>query len=92
MPRQQQMPQQTQVQAQAKTKTARERFNEVILGQLGVDEMPLDETSLSESLDLDEFDMIEICMALEEEFEIDIDDGALERCHTIGDMFKLVSQ
>lgn len=76
---------------ETQTNTVRERFDAVVVNQFGLDEAPADSISLAEALGCDELDLIEVCMALEEEFGIDIDDGKLERCQTIGDLFKLVS-
>lgn len=48
------------------------------------------ESNLVADLGMDSLDLIETCMAIEEEFEVEIDDEEAERCATVGDIMALV--
>lgn len=61
-----------------------DRIKEIVVDQLGVDEAEVTmETSFSD-LDADSLDIVELIMALEEEFEIEIPDEDAEKLTTIG--------
>lgn len=65
-----------------------ERVKAIIVDQLGIDnveELTL-ETSLKEDLDADSLDAVEVIMALEDEFGIEIPDEDAENMKTIGDI------
>ncbi|MGL5692455.1 MAG: acyl carrier protein [Peptostreptococcaceae bacterium] len=65
-----------------------ERVKAIIADQLGIDnveEITL-ETTLKEDLDADSLDAVEVIMALEDEFGIEIPDEAAENMKTIGDI------
>ena len=50
------------------------------------------ETSLSEDLDADSIDVVELMMAVEEEFGIsEVEETALEKVKTIGDVVNYIS-
>lgn len=60
-----------------------DRIKEIVVDQLGVDEAEVTmETSFSD-LDADSLDIVELIMALEEEFEIEIPDEDAEKLTTI---------
>ena len=61
-----------------------ERIKKVIENQLGIepDDIKL-ESTFFEDLDADSLDTVELVMALEEEFEIDIPDEAAEKITTV---------
>ena len=67
------------------------RVKDSIHIQLGT---PIDEiteaTRLEEDLCVDSLDAVELCMELEEEFEISIDEEDIQKCKTVGDLVKLV--
>ncbi|MBA7549928.1 Acyl carrier protein [subsurface metagenome] len=66
-----------------------DRIKKVIAGQLGVDKSKITEdSSLVDDLDTDSLDMIELIMAFEEEFGIEIQDKDAERIKTVGDVIK----
>ena len=50
-----------------------------------------DELTLDDDLGLDSLERIELCMALEERFEREIDDDVWERMQTVGDVITLCS-
>lgn len=62
------------------------RVKQVIVENLGVSEDKLVETaSFVEDLGADSLDQVELIMALEEEFEIDIPDADAEKIAKVGD-------
>lgn len=69
-----------------------EKIKTIIADQLGIDdadELTL-ETSLKEDLDADSLDAVEVIMALEDEFGIEIPDEDAENMKTIGDIFHYI--
>ena len=69
-----------------------EKIRSIIADQLGVDnveELTL-ETSLKEDLDADSLDAVEVIMALEDEFGIEIPDEEAENFKTIADICKFI--
>ena len=71
-----------------------EKIRSIIADQLGVDnveELTL-ETSLKEDLDADSLDAVEVIMALEDEFGIEIPDGDAENMKTIGDICQYIEE
>lgn len=69
-----------------------EKVKAVIVDQLDVSEEVVitAETSLMKDLEADSLDAVEIMMALEDEFEIEIPDEDAENFKTIGDIVKYV--
>lgn len=62
------------------------RVKEIIVTELGVEENQVtNEASFMEDLGADSLDTVELVMALEEEFGIDIPDSDAERMRTVGD-------
>ncbi|AGG58013.1 acyl carrier protein [Vibrio phage helene 12B3] len=58
---------------------------------LGIpDGVTLSETTTKEDLWMDSLDEMELLMAVEEEFDIDISDEQWEKCQNIGDVVTLV--
>lgn len=49
------------------------------------------EASFADDLDADSLDLVELVMALEEKFDIKVDESELEGVETIGQAFDLVS-
>lgn len=47
--------------------------------------------SFADDLDADSLDLVELVMALEEEFDITVDESELEGVETVGQAFDLVS-
>ena len=70
-----------------------ERTNKVIAEQLGVDVGDIKpEASFIEDLGADSLDTVELVMALEEEFEIEIPDTEAEKIRTVGDAVKHIEE
>lgn len=66
-------------------KTTLERVQKIVVDQLGVDaDKVKPEASFTEDLGADSLDTVELVMALEEEFEIEIPDEAAETIDTVG--------
>jgi acyl carrier protein len=49
------------------------------------------EASFAEDLDADSLDLVELVMALEEQFDITVDESELEGVQTVGQAFDLVT-
>lgn len=64
-----------------------EKVREIIVDQLGVEEDEVVmEASLIDDLGADSLDVVELIMALEEEFDIEIPDEEAENIVTVGDI------
>ncbi len=65
---------------------AEARVKDIIINELGVEpEKVTDEASFVEDLGADSLDTVELVMAFEEEFGIDIPDEDAEQMRTVGD-------
>ena len=63
-----------------------ERVKSIIVEQLGVDEEEVTlEASFTDDLGADSLDIVELVMAFEEEFGVEIPDDAAEKINTVGD-------
>ena len=69
-----------------------DRIREIIAEQLSVEDIEKItlETSLTNDLEADSLDAVEIIMALEEEYDIEIPDEVAEEFKTVGDLVKCV--
>jgi acyl carrier protein len=69
-----------------------DKTKEIIIEQLGLEaDVEIKETSsLMEDLEADSLDAVEIIMALEDEFDIEIPDEEAEKFKNIGDIAKFV--
>ncbi|CAH2212874.1 acyl carrier protein [Tepidibacter aestuarii] len=69
-----------------------EKVRDIVADQLGVDNVDeiTVETSLIKDLEADSLDAVEIMMALEDEFEIEIPDEEAEKFTCIGDIVKYI--
>ncbi len=66
--------------------SALEKIKGIIVEQLGVEEGEINlEASFIEDLGADSLDIVELVMALEEEFDITIPDEDAEKIRTVGD-------
>ena len=69
------------------------RVREIIINELGVEpEKVTDEASFVEDLGADSLDTVELVMAFEEEFGIDIPDEDAEQMRTVGDTIKYLKE
>ena len=71
-----------------------EKMCELISEQFGVDAGSITmETSLKENLGADSLDLVELTMAVEEEFEVgEVQDEDLEHMTTVGDIVNFVNR
>ncbi len=66
---------------------------DILAEQLGVERSQLTpEARLEEDLGADSLDIVEIAMALDEQFHISLPDEAIERVSTVGDIFDVLSE
>ncbi len=66
-----------------------EKMKEIIAEQLSVSEDEIDlDTSFKEDLGADSLDLFELTMALEEEYDIEIEPEELEQIETVGDVIE----
>ncbi len=64
-----------------------EKVKKIIVEQLGVSETSVTaEASFIDDLGADSLDIVELIMALEEEFDIEIPDSEAEKVATVGDV------
>ena len=69
-----------------------ERVKNIISEQLGVEESQVTETAkFVEDLGADSLDTVELVMALEEEFTVEIPDEDAEKIATVGDAVKYIN-
>lgn len=72
---------------------AASKVREIIINELGVEaEKVIDEASFVEDLGADSLDTVELVMAFEEEFSIDIPDEDAEQLKTVGDAIKYMNE
>ena len=70
-----------------------EKITEIIVEQLGVKpEEVTPEASFVDDLGADSLDTVELVMALEEEFGIEIPDEDAEKIQTVGDAVKYIDE
>jgi acyl carrier protein len=73
--------------------SAEARVKEIIINELGVDpENVTAEASFVEDLGADSLDTVELVMAFEEEFGVDIPDDDAEQMQTVGDAIKYLKE
>ena len=74
-------------------KSIEERVKDIIVEQLGVNPEQVTPTaSFIEDLGADSLDTVELVMAFEEEFDIEIPDDAAEHIQTVGDAVKFIQE
>ena len=70
-----------------------EKVKEVIIEQLAVEDDAIKlETSFIDDLGADSLDIVELVMALEEEFDIEIPDTDAEKVVTVGDVVEYIKE
>lgn len=70
-----------------------ERVKDIIVEQLGVDRDEVtSEASFIEDLGADSLDTVELVMALEEEFDIEIPDEEAEKISTVGEAIEHIKK
>ena len=66
-------------------------IRDIIVEQLNVEEsMVTEDTNLMKDLEADSLDAVEIIMAIEEQFDIEIPDDEAEKFQTVGDLVDYV--
>ncbi|WP_417180175.1 acyl carrier protein [Alistipes putredinis] len=69
-----------------------DKIKGIIAEQLGVDEDKVTmETHLMKDLEADSLDAVEIIMAIEDEFDIEVPDEDAEKITTVGDAINYIS-
>ena len=70
-----------------------DRVKEIIVEQLGVAETSVEmESSFIDDLGADSLDIVELVMALEEEFDMEIPDSDAEKVVTVGDVVEYIKE
>ena len=70
-----------------------EKVRDIIVDQLGVDESAVvPEASFIDDLGADSLDIVELVMALEEEFDIEIPDSDAEKVVSVGDVVEYIKE
>lgn len=74
-------------------KEMEEKVKDIIVEELGVEREKLTESaSFMEELGADSLDTVELVMAFEKEFDIDIPDEEAEKLRTVGDAMKYLHE
>ncbi len=77
----------------AAEKSIAQRINDIIVEQLGVNaDQVTPEAKFIEDLGADSLDTVELVMALEEEFSIEIADEEAEKLQSVGDVIKYIEE
>ena len=70
-----------------------ERVKKIVVEHLGVEEEKVTpDASFIDDLGADSLDIVELVMAFEEEFDIEIPDDAAETIQTVGDAIKFIEE
>jgi len=76
-----------------KMSSIEKRVKEIVAEQLGVDEAQVtNEASFMDDLGADSLDTVELVMALEEEFDIEISDENAEKIQTVQDAIDYLTE
>ncbi|WP_029520565.1 MULTISPECIES: acyl carrier protein [unclassified Persephonella] len=70
-----------------------ERIKEIIADQLGIDvDQIKPESKFVDDLGADSLDVVELIMAFEEEFDVEIPDEDAEKIQTVGDVINYIKE
>ena len=70
-----------------------DKVKQIIVEQLGVDESEVTPTaSFIDDLGADSLDTVELVMAFEEEFSVEVPDEDAEKLQTVGDVTKYIEE
>lgn len=67
-----------------------DKVKKIISEQLEVDESSLTAETTFEEIDADSLDIVELVMALEEEFDLEISDQEIENIKSVGDVVNYI--
>ncbi len=68
-----------------------EKIKKIVTEQLEVDESIITlDASITADLGADSLDLVDLAMSIEDEFDIELNDDALETIKTVGDMVRYV--
>lgn len=67
-----------------------EKVQQIIVNQLGIDEEEVTPESDIDDLGADSLDFVEIVMAVEEEFDIELTDDEADKIDTVGDLVECI--
>ncbi len=74
-------------------KTVEQKVRDIIVDQLGVNaDQVTNEAKFIEDLGADSLDTVELIMALEEEFGIEVPDDEAEKLQSVGDVIKYIEE
>jgi acyl carrier protein len=80
-------------QTMAAEKSTDQRIKDIIVEQLGVNaDQVTPEAKFIEDLGADSLDTVELIMALEEEFNIEVPDEEAEKLQSVGDVIKYIEE
>ncbi|MDR3599199.1 MAG: acyl carrier protein [Desulfosporosinus sp.] len=68
-----------------------EKVKAIVVEQLGVDEVNVTPETSFEELNADSLDIVELIMALEEAFDLDIPDEEAEKIRTVGNAVSYIT-
>ena len=70
-----------------------EKLKTIIIEEFEIEEELITmNTSLTDELDIDSLDLVDLVMTVEDEFSIELPDEALESMKTIGDLVKYIEE
>ena len=70
-----------------------EKLKNIICEQLEVDEdLVTMESNIMDDFDADSLDLVDIVMSVEDEFEVEIPEDAVEKIKTVGDVVKFIEE
>ena len=70
-----------------------DKLKELVVDQLGVDDDEVTtEATIQEDLGADSLDLVDLVMAVEEEFDVKIADEDLEGINTVGDIVDYIAE
>ena len=77
----------------AASKSIEQRIKDIIVEQLGVNaDQVTPEAKFIEDLGADSLDTVELVMAFEEEFSVEVPDEDAEKLQTVGDVVKYIEE